>query len=278
MDERNLVSEKPKIDKVIEAMKRRGIEAQYAKNKEAANSLILGMITPDWIIGCGDSATIRSLGILQELEDRGHRVLNPFRMPKIPRDNPTPTPLKNIKQAVFGSDVFMLSANAVTLDGRIINCDGGGFRAAGTFWGPDHISLLVVGRNKIAKDVEDGLYRIKEIIWPVHHRTNRKENPPEFYLPIDPVKCKKEIQEMEPESDSWCGSPRIGGSNITVIVEGRPGMPDIRIVVILVDEDLGLGWDPSWPQERKDKIFLEYQKFTPPHRPVANRVKTVKNR
>jgi hypothetical protein len=39
-------------------------------------------------------------------------------------------------------------------------------------------------------------------------------------------------------------------------------------VVVIVDEDLGLGWDPAWPQERKDKIYDGYKEFTPPHRPV----------
>ena len=45
---------------------------------------------------------------------------------------------------------------------------------------------------------------------------------------------------------------------------------EIEIAVIIVNEDLGLGWDPDWPQERKDKIFLEYQRFTPPHRPIRD--------
>ena len=38
--------------------------------------------------------------------------------------------------------------------------------------------------------------------------------------------------------------------------------------ILLVDDDMGLGWDPAWPQERIDKIYAEYKEFTPPHRPI----------
>jgi hypothetical protein len=33
-------------------------------------------------------------------------------------------------------------------------------------------------------------------------------------------------------------------------------------VVVIVGEDLGLGWDPSWLQDRIDKIYSEYKRLT----------------
>lgn len=50
-------------------------------------------------------------------------------------------------------------------------------------------------------------------------------------------------------------------------MERLPCVSGIVVAVVLVDDDLGLGWDPNWPQERIDRIMAEYQKFTPPHTP-----------
>jgi len=261
-----------KIQMCIKNMRRRGFDARYAENKEAARKMILDMIPQHWIVGCGDSATVRSISVLQDLQDRGHYVLNPFIWVKVMREHPQKLPLSLMKLTAQGCDVFLSSTNAATLDGRLVNSDGGGMRVTGQVFGP-HISVIVFGRNKIVKDVEEGLWRIKNIIAPIHSRSNRKDQPPESLLPIDPARCLAELEKEYPErwvAERWAGPDKISGGNITVILEGRPMGVEIEIVPILVNEDLGLGWDPAWPQERKDKIFLEYQKFTPPHRPTLD--------
>jgi hypothetical protein len=250
------ISEKEKIQITIAALRRRGFDARFAENREAARKIVLDMVPQDWIVGCGDSATIRSIGVLQDLADLGNRVLNPFFQPKIMREKPQPTPLRVFKQTVMGCDVFLASSNAVTQDGKIVNIDGGGNRVAGMIFGPLR-TILVVGRNKIVQDVDEALHRIKNEIAPVHSRTTG--------INLGKL-CAEAGKCVEPET--FC-EPGVRACNIIVILEGKP--PDVwrEIVVILVDEDLGLGWDPAWPQERKDKIYADYKAFTPPHRPVV---------
>ena len=46
--------------------------------------------------------------------------------------------------------------------------------------------------------------------------------------------------------------------NILVILEGKPKRTEIE--VIIVGEDLGLGWDPRWPNKRIAAIWENYQK------------------
>jgi hypothetical protein len=250
------ISEKEKIEITLEALRRRGFDARFAENREVARKIVLDMVPQDWIVGCGDSATIRSIGVLQDLADLGNRVLNPFFKPKIMREKPQPTPLRVFKQTVMDCDVFLASSNAVTLDGKIVNIDGGGNRVAGMIFGPLR-TILVVGRNKIVKDVHEALHRIKNEIAPVHSKTTG--------LPLGML-CAAAGKCVEPET--FCG-PGVRACNIIVILEGKPADVWREIVVILVDEDLGLGWDPAWPQERKDKIYAEYKEFTPPHRPIT---------
>lgn len=249
------VGERGKIGITLESLRRRGFDARFAENREVARKMVVDMVPVDWIVGCGDSATIRSIGVLQDLQDLGNRILNPFFEPKIMREKPQATPLRVFKQTVMGCDVFLASSNAVTQDGKIVNIDGAGNRVAGMVFGP-LLTILVVGRNKITRDVDEALHRIKNEIAPAHSKA--------IGIKLGRL-CAAAGKCVEP--DTFCGyGERI--CNITVILEGMPPSPDRKIEVILVDEDLGLGWDPSWPQERKDKIYAEYKKFTPPHRPV----------
>ena len=43
-----------------------------------------------------------------------------------------------------------------------------------------------------------------------------------------------------------------------VILEGKPKRTEIEVIII--SEDLGLGWDPKWPKKRIKTIWENYQK------------------
>ncbi|HTY36726.1 MAG TPA: LUD domain-containing protein, partial [Bacteroidota bacterium] len=65
------------------------------------------------------------------------------------------------------ADVQVMSCNAITADGKLINEDGRGNRVAGLIIGPRKIFMLV-GVNKIVSSVEDGIRRIREIAAPLN--------------------------------------------------------------------------------------------------------------
>lgn len=246
----------PEIETTLKALRCRGLDARFAENREVARKIIVGLVKENWIVGCGDSTTVRSLGVLQDLIDMGNRVMNPFFKPKILREKPAMLPLSVMKQTAQDCDVFLASSNAVTMDGKLVNVDGGGMRVTGMVFGP-LLSIVVAGRNKIVKNVDDALYRIKNVIAPAH----AKNIGADWGFP-----CAAAGKCVEPEALCEPGKMRI--CNIVVILESKPAVPDTNFVVILVDDDLGLGWDPAWPKERIDKIYAEYKEFTPPHRPI----------
>ena len=245
-----------KLQTCLYWMNRRGFDARFAKNREVARKMVLDLVAQDWIVGCGDSTTLRSLGVLQDLADMGNRILNPFFKPKVMREKPQPTPLHVLNQTAHGCDVFLTSSNAVTEDGKIVNIDGGGMRVSGLIFGP-LLRIVVVGRNKVVKDAEAAIHRIKNVIAPAHVKTVG----PDWGIP-----CAKAGKCVEPEVFCEAGTSR--ACNVIVILEALPNMRDTKIAVILVDEDMGLGWDPAWPKERRDRIYAEYKEFTPPHRPL----------
>lgn len=251
----------PDIETTIKALRKRGFDARFAKNRETAREIIVDLVPQNSIVGCGDSTTVRSTGVIQKLTDAGNMVLNPFFKPKVMRKKPEPLPLSVMKQICQGCDVFLASSNAVTMDGKIVSIDGGGMRVAGMFFGP-RLIILVIGRNKIVKNADEALYRIKNVIAPAHAK----------FIGADwGIPCVAAGKCVEPEI--LCGDGSLRLCNVVLILEGKPPVPGTNTVVIVVDDDLGLGWDPAWPKERIDKIYAEYKKFTPPHRPSGRSVK-----
>lgn len=118
----------------------------------------------------------------------------------------------------MASDLFLSSANAVTLNGELVNIDGIGNRVNSTTFGPGKV-ILVAGYNKIVEDVQEGIKRIKNVAAPLNARR----------LNID-VPCAKVGKCVD------CNSPnRI--CRVLVILERKPSLTDI--FVILVGEELG---------------------------------------
>lgn len=110
-----------------------------------------------------DSLTLKEIGVLRALEERGGNLLNPWR-PGIGREESMA-----LRRRAFTADVFLTGTNALTLDGKLVNIDGLGNRVAAMIFGPKKV-IVVAGINKVVKDVEEALWRIKNIAAPVNAR------------------------------------------------------------------------------------------------------------
>ena len=77
-------------------------------------------------------------------------------------------------QEVAGADYFLMGANAITINGELVNIDGASNRVSSLLHGPKHV-IIVAGVNKIVKNVEDGIHRIQTQTCPViADKTGRK--------------------------------------------------------------------------------------------------------
>lgn len=142
-----------KINTVIKNLEKRNIAGYYAENKEEALKLAMDMIPDGATVGKGGSETLAQLGIIPVLQEGNYTYLDPFA-------DSDPETAKAVKRAVFSADVMLTSANAVTLDGEIVNIDGTGNRMAAVIWGPDKV-IFIVGTNKLVANVHDAVDRIK---------------------------------------------------------------------------------------------------------------------
>ncbi|MFH0738183.1 MAG: LUD domain-containing protein [Candidatus Micrarchaeota archaeon] len=123
----------------------------------------------------------------------------------------------------------MKKVNAITLDGKIVSTDGLGNRVAPVIFGPEKV-ILVIGANKIVKDVDQALQRIREIAAPINAKRHAlKHHRPEF----DNLPCARTGICVDCNHD-W----RI--CHYTVIIEGSMVREEGRINVVLVGEELGI--------------------------------------
>jgi hypothetical protein len=236
------------IQQTLFSFQSRHLDGIYAENWEEATLKILQLIPLGAIVGTGDSTTVSQLGVLRALKKRGTVVLNPFETEaRQINDQMSLAWSKEIAEKATVCDVFLTGTNAVTLDGRLVNVDHVGNRVAGMVWGHP-ISVIVIGRNKIVKDLDEAFFRIRKMIAPYHLRVRSRE-------------LGGRDLETPCIGTGECNDCRTvdRGCNIFTIIEGKPLFTDLK--VILVDDDLGLGWDNSWPQSRIKRITENYKKF-----------------
>jgi hypothetical protein len=119
---------------------------------------------------------MRQFGIPQALKTKGIRVLDPFEIKKPGKDpeDGLQRVRRTLKETIT-SDVFLTGSNALTQDGKLVNLDAVGNRVSGMVWGHP-LSIVVAGRNKIVKDLDQAFYRIRNVIAPSHVRIRGAES------------------------------------------------------------------------------------------------------
>lgn len=111
-------------------------------------------------VGDGGSMTLKYSGIIDMLNQRDIDYITHNQV----LDRET-AEAKN--RRVFSADYFLTSANAITMNGEIINVDGHGNRVAAMIFGPKKV-FIVAGYNKIVKDEEAAKTRIQTIAAPIN--------------------------------------------------------------------------------------------------------------
>ncbi len=199
--------------KVVEALKKNNFSAEYAKTKEDARQRLLELIPAGASVGLGGSVTVRQLNIIVELNKRGNQLFD-HTEPNMSLEVKT-----KMRRKQLTSDIFLSSTNAVTLDGKLVNEDGTGNRVAAMIYGPQKV-VIVVGINKIVKNVDSALDRLEMYTTPMNNYRLRYPNP-----------CAKTGFCIDCDSES-----RI--CNVITIMRKKPSQTDITVIII--GEVLGL--------------------------------------
>lgn len=198
---------------VAESLRKRGFDVEICATKEDAAEKVMAIAKDATSVGFGGSRTLAELQLPEKMAAAGKTILR--------HGDPdlTPEQKMEVMRQELTCDLFLLSANALTLDGRIVNIDGNGNRVAASIFGPQGV-VFVVGRNKLIDGgIDDAIQRIKTEACALNCRRLGRKTP----CAVTGV-CAD------------CDSPdRI--CRATVILERRPTRTPST--VILVDENLG---------------------------------------
>lgn len=145
-------------ESVIKEMKKRGIEGFYCETSADAVEQVLSMIEEESTVASGGSMTLEESGILPAVREGNYQYID--RMLAKTEDEKR----KVYAQSVM-ADTFLMSSNAVTLDGQLVNIDGNGNRVACLITGPKQV-IVVAGMNKLVSTVEEGIDRVHNIAAP----------------------------------------------------------------------------------------------------------------
>lgn len=198
---------------IIKKLSARKMEGYYCEDLDTAKEKLLELLGKDdrtKTVSYGGSMTLDDNGFKEVVTDAGHELI-------IRENYKTEEEIKECKAKIATSDVFLMSTNAITLDGELINIDGRGNRVAYMIYGPDEV-VIVAGMNKVVSNVDDGIRRVRNMATPPNTVRLGRNTP-----------CATSGQCADCLKESICCQ----------IVVTRASMIPNRIKVILVGEELG---------------------------------------
>ncbi len=196
---------------IIKKLKLRKMEGFYVDTMEDAYKKVLELIgTPAKTVAYGGSMTIDNSDLKAKIKDAGNELI-------VREDYKTDEEVRQLKAKMINADTFLMSTNAITLDGELINIDGRGNRVSYMIYGPDQV-IVIAGMNKVVKDVDAGIDRTRNMASPANTVRLNCDTP-----------CAKTGRCADCLDHTICCQIVVTRASIT------PG----RIKVVLVGEELG---------------------------------------
>ena len=156
-----------RIERTIEALKENGINGYKVKNKEELKELTESLIESKSTVTVGGSMTLFESGVIDLLRNGDYNFLD-RNEEGLSRDD-----IEKIYRDAFFADYYLTSTNALTEKGELYNLDGNGNRVAAMIFGPKKV-IVVVGVNKLVKNLDEAIVRMREIAAPANAiRLNR---------------------------------------------------------------------------------------------------------
>ncbi|MDO4921297.1 MAG: lactate utilization protein [Phascolarctobacterium sp.] len=144
---------------LVKKLSQRGFGAYYCADKNAALAKALELIPAEDVVSWGGSVTIKEIGLLDAVKRRN---------PVIDRDTAANAEEKTeLMRRALLCDTYLMSANAISKDGQLVNIDGNGNRVAALIYGPKQV-LVIAGMNKVAGTLEGALDRARNVAAPIN--------------------------------------------------------------------------------------------------------------
>ncbi|MFP4661751.1 MAG: lactate utilization protein [Halanaerobiales bacterium] len=199
-------------EEVIKKFKERNIEGFYCSTSEEAVEKAIELIKEGSSVSWGGSMTLQEIGLLDKLKESKNLKI----MDRSTAENAEEK--AEIYYKALNCDYYLMSSNAITQDGKLVNIDGNGNRIAALIYGPKNV-IIVAGMNKLTKDEESAMKRIRNYASPTNAIRLEQDTP-----------CTK---------TGKCHECLVDDCICCQTLVTRKSRHDDRIKVILVGEELG---------------------------------------
>lgn len=200
-----------KAQSLIKNLHARHFDAYYCSTAQEGMEKALSLIPKGATVGWGGAATAQQIGLLNAIHNGDYTAID--------RDL-CPTPEEKAKAArdCLDADVFITGANAISLDGQMVNIDGNGNRVAAVIYGPKSV-IVVAGMNKVAENLDGAIQRARTVAAPINAQRFGGDKPC-IHLGV-------------------CGDCKAVDCICNHIVVTRHCRPAGRIKFVIIGEDLG---------------------------------------
>ena len=143
--------------KVIEGLSSRNMTGYYAADKEAALQLALSLIPEGSTVTMGGGMSVHEIGLPAALKEGNYKLIDRDEM----KDK------RAAMLAAYDADFFLMSTNAMTQDGILVNIDGNSNRVSALAQGPRKV-IIIAGMNKVCDDVDGAMKRARNVAAPIN--------------------------------------------------------------------------------------------------------------
>ena len=195
------------FDNLITNLQSKGYEALFFEDIKEALTYLNEKID-NKTVGIGGSITIKDMGLYDLLKSHNNVLWHWM----------DTLNSKEILQKAKNSEVYLLSANAISENGEIVNIDGTSNRVSTSSFGPQDV-YFIVGKNKITANLQKAIDRARNVAAPLNAQRLNKKTP-----------CVKDLKCHD------CNSPERICRNMQIFFKAPSGC---KYHVIIINQDLG---------------------------------------
>ena len=161
-------------------------------------------------VGFGGSMTLKEMGLFESLSSHNEVAFH-WASGSLSAEE--------ARKKASEAEVYLLSLNALAESGELVNIDGACNRVASSVYGHKRV-YFVVGKNKLAPDLESAIHRARNVAAPKNARRLGRKTP----CAINADRCYD------------CRSPERICRNLSVLYAPSMG---VNMEIVLIDEELG---------------------------------------
>ena len=196
---------------LVKNLQNRHFGAHYCDSKEEALAKALELIPVGSSVSWGGALSADQIGLTDAVKCGNYR-------PLLRENCTTQEERENLMRQAMVCDVFLTGANAMRLDGQMVNIDGTGNRLAAICYGPKQI-IVIAGMNKVEDNLDAAIRRARTVAAPMNKQRFPTQTP-----------C---------EVTGTCADCKVEGCICNQILVTRHCRPVGRIQFIIVGEALG---------------------------------------